>query len=191
MALSHCKTFVELREILLKDRPDELLAISSKGTVPVLQLHNNVVLDESLDIMIWILEKHDSIWIKFNIDEQKSMIHENDNDFKYYLDHYKYSERYPDCSKDQYNEQCKKYLINYEKKLNNHSFLLNDEMQLVDVAIFPFIRQYANVDKEDFILTFPNLNNYLNKFCESNLFISVMNKYSVWNKNSEPLIINF
>ena len=191
MALSHCNTTIELREISLKNRPEELLLISPKGTVPVLKFHDNTILEESLDIMLWVLKKNNSSWLKSNIDTQKNMIYINDNDFKYYLDRYKYHDRYPEKSKNFYNSKCKEFLNHYEKRVSKSNFLLSDSIQFSDVAIFPFLRQYANVDKEDFFQSFPNLNNYLNVFYESELFLSVMNKYALWEKKSKPLITNF
>ena len=191
MALSHCKQYVELREILLKNRPKELISISSKGTVPVLQLNDNTILEESIDIMLWILNKNNSKWLDIDIKIQNDMISENDNDFKHYLDKYKYHDRYPENSKKHYNNECKKFLAHYETKLNNQSYLLSDSMQFADVAIFPFIRQYANVDKDDFKQTFPRLNHYLETFCNSKLFLSVMNKYKAWDKSSEIISTNF
>ena len=191
MALSHCKTTVELREISLKERPEALLLISPKGTVPVLKLPDNTILEESLDIMLWALNKNNSTWLESNMDIQKDMIFANDTDFKYYLDRYKYNDRYPKQSKKEYNKECKTFLRNYENKLSNTKFLLSNSIQFADVAIFPFLRQYVNVDKEYFIKSFPNLNRYLDDFCTSELFLSVMNKYALWEKNSEPLITNF
>ena len=191
MALSHCEEYVELREISLKDRPKELLSISPKGTVPVLQLKDNTIIEESIDIMLWVLKKNNSKWLQTDLKIQNEMINENDKDFKYHLDKYKYYDRHPEESKEHYNNECKNFLVNYEKKLANHCYLLSNYIQFADVAIFPFIRQYANVDKNGFIQTFPKLNHYLENFCNSKLFSSVMNKYKVWDKSSKILSTNF
>ncbi len=99
MALSHCKQYVELREILLKDRPKELISISPKGTVPVLQLNDNTILEESIDIMLWVLNKNNSKWLDIDIKIQNDMISKNDNDFKHFLDKYKYHVRYLEHSR--------------------------------------------------------------------------------------------
>ena len=190
MALYESNIVVELREILLKDRPKELYDISSKGTVPVLQLDQSKVIDESLDIMLWALKRNNSAWINQRLNEQLALIEINDTDFKYWLDRYKYHDRYLEFSLEYYQEQCEKYLIQYEKKLKKISYLLDNHMRLVDVALFPFIRQYANINKEYFSQTFSNLNTWLHNFISSDLFNSVMIKYKIWDKKNK-IITNF
>ena len=191
MALSEYNIKVELREILLKDRPNELLNISPKGTVPVLQLPNKNVLDESLDIINWVLNNNDSNWKETNYEEQQKMIKNNDEEFKHYLDRYKYNDRYPEKSKEFYQKKCEVYLINYEEKLTENMFLVSDKMQIVDIAIFPFLRQYAFVNKLQFSKSFVKLNNYLERILNTNLFKSIMQKYPVWSLESEKIITDF
>ena len=191
MALSEYNIKVELREILLKDRPDELLNISPKGTVPVLQLPNKNVLDESLDIINWVLNNNDSNWKETNYEEQQKMIKNNDEEFKHYLDRYKYNDRYPEKSKEFYQKKCEVYLKNYEEKLTENMFLVSDKMQIVDIAIFPFLRQYAFVNKLQFSKSFVKLNNYLERILNTNLFKSIMQKYPVWSLESEKIITDF
>ena len=191
MALSEYNIKVELREILLKDRPNELLNISPKGTVPVLQLPNKNVLDESLDIINWVLNNNDSNWKETNYEEQQKMIKNNDEEFKHYLDRYKYNDRYPEKSKEFYQKKCEVYLKNYEEKLTENMFLVSDKMQIVDIAIFPFLRQYAFVNKLQFSKSFVKLNNYLERILNTNLFKSVMQKYPVWSLESEKIITDF
>lgn len=184
MALSHTKIKLEVREIVLKDRPSSLYDISPKGTVPVLQLLNKDVIDESLDIMIWCLKNSNSDWINFKLDDQLFIINQNDNQFKYWLDRYKYFDRYPDNNQRHYQIECEKFLNQYEGFLNRTEYLIDNKLRLVDVALFPFIRQYANVDQADFKKKFIELNIWLEKIIESDLFISVMNKYPVWSKDN-------
>ena len=184
MALSHTKIKLEIREILLKDRPSRLYDISSKGTVPVLQLLNNDVIDESLDIMIWCLKNNNSDWLNFKFEDQLVIINENDKQFKYWLDRYKYFDRYPDNSQRYYKIECEKFLNRYEDFLNKTEYLVDNKLRLVDIALFPFIRQYSNINQADFKKKFIKLNKWLEKIIESNLFISVMNKYPVWLKGN-------
>ena len=191
MALSQYNVKIELREILLKDRPDELLKISPKGTVPVLQLSNKIIIDESLDIINWVIKNNDSSWTEINYDKQKQIIKTNDKEFKFYLDRYKYSDRYPEQSKDFYQIECKKYLIEYEKYLEESMFLISDKIQIVDIAVFPFIRQYAHVNKLEFSKSFIKLNNYLDRILDSKLFNSVMKKYPIWSLDSKKIITDF
>ena len=191
MALAYCNIKVEIREISLKDRPQSLYNISKKGTVPVILTKNNTVIDQSLDIMIWALnKKNNQTWLNEN-SEEIDLINSNDTEFKKWLDKYKYHDRYPENSKESYRDKCKTILVSYENKLINNQYLINNNISIADIAIFPFIRQFANVDYKWFENNYIHLNKWLKKILASNLFISVMNKYDTWHKNIEPKIVNF
>jgi len=192
MALSYSKIKVELKEILLSNRPSELYAISIKGTVPVLCINNTTVIDESLDIMKWALMQNDSnSWISYKKRIQFDIIEENDNEFKYWLDRYKYFDRFPENNRDYYKAKCGEYLLKLNQLIECNQYLLTNKLLFVDVAIFPFIRQCANVDICWFNDTYPQLANWLYNIIESKLFVSVMDKYFEYNSTQEPLITNF
>ena len=192
MALSYSKIKVELKEISLSNRPSELYAVSPKGTVPVLCINNTTVIDESLDIMKWALMQNDpNLWISYNKRMQFDIIEENDNEFKYWLDRYKYFDRFPENNIDYYRAKCGIYLKKLNQLLECNPYLLTNKLLFVDVAIVPFIRQCANVDKYWFKDTYANIANWLNNIIESNLFVSVMDKYLEYNSGQEPLITNF
>ena len=192
MALSYSKVSVEVKEILLNNRPPELLAVSIKGTVPVLCINDTTVIDESLDIMKWALIQNDpNLWSHYNKKMQFDIIEENDNKFKYWLDRYKYYDRYPENNRDYYRTKCDRYLTRLNQLLEKNQYLLTNKLLLVDVAIVPFIRQFANVDKYWFKETYAKLSSWLNNIIESKLFASVMDKYLEYNSEQEPLITNF
>ena len=192
MALSYFKIKVELKEILLSNRPSELYAISNKGTVPVLCINNTTVIDESLDIMKWADMQNDSdSLISYKKRIQFDIIKENDNKFKYWLDRYKYFDRFPEYNRDYYREKCGEYLLKLNQLLECNEYILTNKLLLADVAIFPFIRQCANVDKYWFKDNYTQLSNWLNNILESKLFISVMDKYIEYNDSQKPLITNF
>ncbi len=191
MALSYCNIQVEIREISLRDRPQSLYDISKKGTVPVILTKNNNVIDESLDIMIWALnKKNNQTWLNKD-NKEIDLINSNDTEFKKWLDKYKYHDRYPENSKESYRDKCNVILAEYENNLNNNQYLISNKISIVDIAIFPFIRQFANVDYKWFENNYFNLNKWLNNISSSKLFISIMNKYNTWDKNEEPMIIRF
>jgi glutathione S-transferase len=191
MALAHANITVELREILLSDRPDELYAASSKGTVPVLQFPDGLVIDESFDIMKWSLEKVKTDWLDINFSQQLLVIKVNDVDFKSWLNKYKYHQRHPEQSVDFYQEKCVKILLEHEETLSNKLFLFGEKPQVADVAIFPLVRQFAHVDLSFFTKNLPNLNRWLETWKESKLFQSIMKKYDKWEPNQTPLIVTF
>ncbi len=190
MALAYTNVKLEIREILLRDRPDELYQVSSKGTVPVLITLDGSVIDESLDIMLWALRNNsEQIWLNKNHDEDLKIINHNDIEFKKWLDRYKYHDRYPENSKIFYREKCCDTLSKYESMLNDTQYLSGDNLGFIDVSVFPFIRQFANVDYEWFENNYQRLAYFLEEICSSDLFIKIMEKYPLWNKK-DKIIIN-
>ncbi len=182
MALILASKECELREILLKDKPDEMLQVSSKGTVPVLQFTKKV-LDESLDIISWAMESPAPNVHVFSEAERllsSELIHLFDSKFKYHLDRYKYSSRYGEDPKDHQNE-CKLILENLDKKINPNPWIFGKEVSLLDISILPFIRQCKIANPDWFFSqNFFNVINLLNYFESSDLFAQAMQKYAVW-----------
>ena len=191
MVLSYMEVSVELREVLLNERPQSLYKISSKGTVPVLLLNDGKVLDESLDIMLWAIKQGEQKLYEDKLNEQNQLIKYNDTKFKYWLDKYKYHVRYLEHSRDYYQRKCSKTLAEYDMMLRGNAYLMGDRIRLADIAIFPFIRQCANVDQNWFNNKYPNLNQWLEIWKESRLFKSVMMKYNQWRLGDKLLIVNF
>ena len=191
MALSASKTKIELREILLKDRPQSLYDISSKGTVPVLKVNDNHIIDESLQIMIWAISQSKLNWIKVSPEDQYKLININDTDFKFWLNRYKYSEQFAEESFEYYQNKCKDILSSHDKILDYNKYFFSNNIQLADVAVFPLIRQCEHVDSNWFQNTFPNLNRWFHDIKSSDLFLSVMNKYDVWNQKDTGIILQF
>ena len=191
MALSYMDVTVELREVLLNERPQSLYEVSSKGTVPVLLLKDGNVLDESLDIMLWAIKQGEQKLYEDKINEQNKLIKYNDAKFKYWLDRYKYHVRYLEHSRDYYQRKCSKTLAEYDMRLRENSYLMGDRIRLADIAIFPFMRQCANVDQNWFNNKYPNLNQWLESWKQSQHFKSVMMKYNQWKLGDELLIVNF
>ncbi|MFV2059941.1 MAG: glutathione S-transferase N-terminal domain-containing protein, partial [Gammaproteobacteria bacterium] len=150
MALVYSNVKVELREVDLKNKPDAFSAISPKATVPVLFINDDTILDESLDIIHWALKINDSDgWndlTKDQVNLTELLITENDSSFKTQLDKYKYSQRFPEYSEMQYRLQGEKFLVKLNDLLKNTRYLVKDKLTYADIAIAPFIRQFANVD---------------------------------------------
>ena len=182
LAIRESGVHVFLREIVLRDKPTEMLAISPKGTVPVLRLTNGDVCDESLDIMFWALNIQDQAgWMDFDTTVMMALIDKNDTEFKKALDRYKYSDRYPEYEQEHYRRRGEKYLLELEGLLSNSSFLMGERISFADIAIFPFIRQFAFVDIEWFNnSSYQNVKLWLEQLLTGSLFVSVMQKYPVW-----------
>ena len=148
LAIRYSQLQVILREVDLKNKPAEMLLASPKATVPVLVCHDQTVIDESLDIMLWALEHNDpEHWLS---DSPHTEIHplilQNDTQFKTHLDHYKYADRFPEQSPLVYRQQGEVFLKQLELILADQAFLNANNATLTDIALFPFIRQFAYVD---------------------------------------------
>ena len=183
MALNYAEAAVELREVLLRDKPRTMLLASAKGTVPVLVLPDGRVIDESVAVMRWALKQRDTDhWWRDDLQgETDKLLNENDFVFKKHLDHYKYADRYPEQPQSHYRDQAEKFLHQLEQKLLLNKYLLADKLTFADVAIFPFIRQFAFVDKPWFDQApYPKLQSWLQSLLDSDLFLSVMTKYPRW-----------
>jgi glutathione S-transferase len=172
------------REVSLKNKPAEMIALSNKGTVPVLQFKDDQVIDESLDVMLWALEQNDpDHWLDADMHQALKLINENDLDFKNDLDCYKYYDRYPEHCQEYYRDRGEQFLIKINDLLeqNNGAGLISKRLSLADVAIFPFIRQFAGVDRDWFEQTsYHYMINWLKEWEQHNDFLSIMQKYKFW-----------
>ncbi len=187
LGIAQSNKTVHLREILLKNKPEAMLQASPKGTVPVLINNKGKVIDESLDIMKWALEGSELLLSATN--EMFQLIRENDDIFKSWLDKYKYADRYPEYSDIYYREQGELFLNKLEQRLTTSPMLFSKQYSFADLAILPFIRQFAFVDIHWFRQSkYKNLQRWLFEFIESELFNSIMNKYPTWLDSHQEFI---
>ncbi len=183
VAMSDVK--VELREVVLRDKPLELIEASAKATVPVLVLPGSEVLDESLDIMRWALEQNDpENWLA-HVDAD--LIAANDGPFKRALDRYKYPHRYDLPNGIEHRDQALANISDLNERLDDMPFLAGDKRGFTDIAIFPFIRQFAATDQGWFdALPLPALQAWLDGLQSSDLFASIMIRYPQWKAGDPP-----
>lgn len=191
LAIANVGVQIELREIQLKNKPAAMLACSPKGTVPVLVLPSGDIIDESVDIMVWAFaqavkttQAHFNPSVKYPEDLKpliRTWVAQNDNEFKPWLDKYKYADRYPEYATEYYRAQGEVFLAKLENLLAINAYLLADYPTFADIAIMPFIRQFAMVDKVWFDASgYPRLKHWLADHLESELFLTIMQKYSPW-----------
>lgn len=182
---------VELREVVLKNKPSQMLAISPKGTVPVLALVDGTVIDESRDIMMWALEQSDpeGLLDAGVLHQADALIKKNDDEFKYWLDRYKYADRHPEMTQAEYRQGGEAFLQVLEGLLMKQPCLLGPKVTLADIAIVPFVRQFAHVDRDLFYaLPYPHLQSWLKHWLEHPLFLQAMTKYRPW-KEGDDLVV--
>jgi len=178
MALYQAGVQCEIIEVELKVKPAAMLALSPKGSVPVLQLPSGEVLDESLDIMHWALAQNDPAhWLPSSWVISQSLMDENDTDFKANLDRYKYPQRFPGGDSVEARDKGLLFLRKLTTQLNGNDYLLGQQVSFVDIAVFPFIRQFANTDVQWFSAQdLPSVQRWLDSLVNSVLFKTVMEK---------------
>lgn len=202
LALHLSKLNPDVREIELKNKPVEMLAISAKATVPVL-VYQQQIIAESLDIFQFAIAHYpldtcpylDKTQYQFVVqsihsEAQKALIDQNDHHFKPWLDKYKYADRHPQMSQLAYRHKAEVFIQALEQQLNLHTFLFTDSPTFADYAIFPFIRQFAGVDHKWFkSCEYPKVQQWLSSLVNTELFKHVMTKYPLWldEKKTIPL----
>ncbi|MGI9408245.1 MAG: glutathione S-transferase [Hyphomicrobiaceae bacterium] len=185
LALAASGMRCELREIVLRDKAPTFLETSPKGTVPVLVATDGTVVEESFEIMEWALGQSDpERWLvpeAGNVAEMKALIAASDGDFKTHLDHYKYPNRYNGADGTDARSAASRFLQELDDRLDKHAFLFGSRISLADVAIAPFVRQFANVDRDWFdAQNWPRLRDWLDRFLSSDRFQAIMRKYPQW-----------
>ncbi len=183
MALDVAEIALEHREILLKDKPAEMLHASPKGTVPVVVLPDGTVLEESLDVMAWALDQNDpEHWrVAAHKAETDALIAANDGEFKHHLDRYKYATRYEGAVSHEHRHEASNHLNALEARLSQTPQLFGDKPTLADIAIFPFIRQFANTDRDWFdTQPWPGVQRWLSGHLASERFVRVMKKHALF-----------
>jgi len=210
IAVFKAKQQVILRDVILTDKPEEMTAVSPKGTVPILVLRQDLgqtavfdepvsetsVIDESLEIMLWAFEQSDPDNLlhqnEHNPDGLPSilaLITKFDNEFKVCLEKYKCAKRYHEDSMINCRQACELYIQDLEKRLTRHHFLMSNQESLADLALLPFIRQFARVERQWYLQSpYPKLRQWLNSYLQSPMFSKIMTKYPLWAEHKENII---
>jgi glutathione S-transferase len=183
-----------LREVSLADKPAEMLQVSPKATVPVMVLPNGgveaaLILEESLDIMAFVLGRNDPKgWLKGVDDANIAWVARNDSEFKYHLDRYKYPDRYA-CDSSGSRASGLAILLDLNDRLRETGFLVVNQCSLVDAAIFPFVRQFAAVDAAWFAAQeIPNVQAWLAGLCAGSIFNAAMVTFPKWRPNDQDIL---
>lgn len=188
LALAISRTTFELREVRLAAKPADLLEKSPKGTVPILVLPDGQVIDESLRIMHWALKNNDPEGWLDRIDD--ALIAENDGPFKHDLDRYKYVGR-GTADALAHRERGLNFLHKLDVTMAGGNWLAGASRGLTDVAIFPFVRQFASVDRDWFeAQSLRSLQPWLDRFCQSDLFQSIMLRVAPWSPSDAPVVVS-
>ena len=187
LGLASAGITVELREILLRDKPAEMLKASPKGTVPV--MITDTVIDESIDVMRWALSQSDPEGLMdLMTDEAHALVAESDGPFKTALDLTKYAVRHPDTDPDVSRTTAAQFIVKLDKQLGGKPWLFGNRPCLADLAILPFVRQFAHTDITWWdAQPYPNAQRWLTAFKSSERFATIMTKYTPWKPGDEPI----
>ncbi|MBT3984207.1 MAG: glutathione S-transferase [Bacteriovoracaceae bacterium] len=197
MALLMARQSVLLRAVVTKDKPEELLKISPKATVPVLLFEDGSIIDESLDIMIWALQKNDPTDLLYIgkpeiYPQMLNLISICDHEFRTKLSAYKHAKRYHQPQEIELRSQCEKFIQKLESSLQKQEFIMGSKLSLADLAILPFVRQFVNVDKKWFrSAAHPHLSRWLESMLQSLLFTKAMRKYPLWLECREEFLLSW
>ena len=192
LALYKSKQVVELRDVVLKNKPAQMIAASAKGTVPILVLNTGKVIDESLDIMLWALHESDpenllhTTPTQSQLEQILALIHRFDHEFKACLEQYKCAKRYHESNVDERRQACEVYVHELEQRLTKHNYVMSAQESLADIALLPFIRQFARVERQWYLQSpYTQVKQWLNAYLQSPLFTKVMAKHPLWLNNGE------
>ena len=195
IAIKLCSLECEIREINLKLKNKEFLELSPKGTVPVLVLPDDKIIEESMDIIHWAISNNDPYNLKLKnleiYNKDMELISIFDNEFKYHLDRYKYNSRYKGINKEEHKYKARDLLVNLNNSLKEKQWLNGENISISDISILPFIRQYriADIKWFDEKLELPNINRWLDKFLNSKIFNNVMKKYKIWETTDQKIFL--
>ena len=177
---------VMLRAITMKNKPEEMLTQSPKGTVPVLILPDDTVIDESLEIMIWALQQNDpdDLLHKDHPEDLRAaleLIHFNDKQFKPQLEIYKKAKRFRLENVIEERQKCEVFIADLEQRLTTNGFFIGQKPGLIDYALLPFVRQFSRVNRAWFIQApYPKLREWLEHHMHSRLYGQAMAKFPFW-----------
>lgn len=193
LAIFKSQRAVELRDVKLTNKPAAMLKASPKGTVPILVVSASRVIDESLDVMLWCLGESDpDNLLRSSIVELSDLlafIDIYDSEFKPSIERYKCAKRYHETNLEACRNDCEVYIQDLERRLSEHAFVMGEDESLVDIAILPFIRQFAKVERQWYVQSsYKNLKRWLNNYLQSALFNKVMAPYQIWEEGNEPVI---
>jgi glutathione S-transferase len=205
LAILLAQQAVLLRPITMKNKPAEMLTVSPKGTVPVLILGSSVcinnknkekqqIIDESLDIMLWALQRNDPENLLYSeqanaLPEMLKIIEENDKQFKPSLEKYKHAKRFHEEAEEYLRLQCEPFIQQLEQRLTQHSFLMGTTPSLLDYALLPFVRQFSKANRHLFLQgPYTHLQHWLNHQLQSRLYAKAMFKYPLWLDNHNECV---
>jgi len=205
IAIFKSQSGVELRDVKLNNKPAAMLIASPKGTVPILvvpptQAAGETVIDESIDVMVWSLTRSDpdNLFLasmdegqcqKNKLDELLAFIEVYDSEFKGCIERYKCAKRYHEPNLLERRQDCEVYIQDLEQRLGKHAYIFGEYESLADIALLPFIRQFAKIERQWYVQAdYPNVKRWLNKYLQSVMFNKVMTENPIWIEGTDGVV---
>jgi glutathione S-transferase len=184
---------VLIRAVKLNNKPQEMLTASPKGSVPILVVNENLIIEESLEIMLWALAQQDPQGLlqsenDLGLTTMLKLINDFETQFIPALEAYCCAKRYHENNLELCREACEITLHQLEIRLLTHDFLFSDSESLLDIALFPFIRKFARVERQWYRQSpYPKLRHWLNSYLQSSIFTKVMAKHELWLEKKQDI----
>ena len=200
LAIFKSQQAVELRDVKLTNKPKAMLIASPKGTVPILVVSPGHLIDESLEVMLWVLTQNDPDNLLYQsgeggrkedgLSDLLSFINDYDHTFKACLERYKCAKRYHEPDLVECRQACEKFVADLEQRLTTQTFIFGAHESLADIAILPFIRQFAKVERSWYVQSqaYSNVKRWLNQYLQSAMFNKVMAQYPIWQEGNDPVV---
>jgi glutathione S-transferase len=192
LAIFKSKQTVELRDVKLTNKPAAMLVASPKGTVPILVVSHSHIIDESVDVMVWSLDRSDPDNLMLDASKRQDLlafVKIYDDEFKPCIERYKAAKRYHEANLQECRQACEAYIQDLEDRLSKHDYVFGEFESLADIAILPFIRQFAKVERSWYVSShYINVKRWLNKYLQSTMFNKVMALHSIWEVGSEVIL---
>lgn len=196
IAIFKSQKSVELRDVKLTSKPAAMLTASPKGTVPILVVSSSQIIDESLNVMLWSLDQSDPDNLlqqhaasSSNLPQLLAFIATYDDEFKACIERYKCAKRYHEPNLEECRKACEVYTQDLEARLSKHNYVMGAKESLADIAILPFIRQFAKVERKWYVqAAYPNLKRWLNSYLQSAMFNKVMAQYPLWEEGNDAVV---
>lgn len=202
IAIFKSKQPIELRDVKLDNKPAAMLTASPKGTVPILvvSLSDNTtqIIDESIDVMVWSLTQSDPDNLLLassqtvegettnQLTELLAFIHIYDSEFKGCIERYKCAKRYHEPNLLERRQDCEVYIKDLEQRLSKHAYIFGESESLADIALLPFIRQFAKIERQWYVKAdYPNVKRWLNAYLQSAMFNKVMTQNPIWQEGTD------
>ena len=185
---------VFIREVDLRDKPSAMLIDSPKATVPILVVSQTLIIEESLEVMLWSLGQNDPQNLLRHNDDNKfndilTFIYRFDHGFKPALEDYKCAKRYHEDSVCEQRAVCEVFINELEQRLSRHQFVMDEQESLADIAILPFVRQFARVERKWYVQSsYPNVKRWLNSYLQYAIFSKVMTQFPCWKIGDKPVV---